>query len=582
MYYKIYLLLSDKLKSKLNLIIFLNLITFFLEFASLAALPIFVTLIIDPKILLNKLSPYFFGSNFLESLNGLDIINFFGMFVVIIFLLKNSFLIFLTYFQSIFFADLKINISSKLFNDYVYSSYLFHLKKKPSELSRNISDDLEGLYAYLSHVISLVKEFLAMFVIFIFLIFLNILATVLISFFLILTLIVYIKKIKPLIKKRSKHNQELRSYITQLIYETFGSIKDLKVKNKEKNVIEYFNSKKILYEKDILYFSFFEKIPRFVLETIAIIFIVFLTLILFNIYQNYAFFFPTLSLLVLATLRFIPAFNSISLSITYLKIYEPSVIAITNILNKNNLLILDKDKNNADEIRGRNNQSIFKSKNFLSLDDLCFSYPNNQKLILKNISATIREGSKIGIIGKTGSGKSTLFHLILGLFKPSSGNIFYKDISIYDNLKLWRTQIGYVSQNIYLLDSSIKKNIAFNFLDEEVDEKKLEKAIDIANLSQKINEMPNGVDTKVGNEGLKLSGGERQRIALARAIYNEPNIFFLDESTSALDATTEDVIMENINKSFKNKTIIMIAHRKTSIDKCDKVWNLKDGSFEVN
>lgn len=582
MYYKIYLLLSDKFKSKLNLIVFLNVITFFLEFVSLGALPVFISFIIDPKILLNKLHPHFFSSSILESLNNLDILNLLGILVVTIFLLKNFFMIFLLFFQSKFFKDLKINISSKLFNNYVYSSYLFHLKKKPSELTRNISDDLDGLSLYLSHVISLVKESMAMFVIFIFLIFLNPLITVLISFFLILTLIIYIKKIKPHIKKRAKQNQELRSDITQLIYETFGSIKDLKVKNKETDVIKHFNNKKISYEKDILYFSFFEKIPRFVLETFAIIFIVLVTLFLFNLNQNYAYFFPTLSLLALATLRFIPAFNSISLSITYLKIYEPSVAVITNALDKNKQLTLDHDKNNHDEISNINNQGIPRYKNFLSLDNVCFSYPDSPKLILKNISATISEGSKIGITGKTGSGKSTLFHLMLGLFRPISGNIFYKDISIYGNLKLWRNQIGYVSQNIYLLDSSIKKNITFDFLNEEVDEKKLEKAIDIANLSQKINEMPNGVNTKVGNEGLKLSGGERQRIALARAVYKEPNIFFLDESTSALDLMTEDIIMDNINKSFNKKTVIMIAHRKTSIDKCDKVWNLKNGSFEVN
>tara|TARA_B100000945_G_scaffold185109_1_gene148421 strand:- start:541 stop:1050 length:510 start_codon:yes stop_codon:yes gene_type:complete len=168
---------------------------------------------------------------------------------------------------------------------------------------------------------------------------------------------------------------------------------------------------------------------------------------------------------------------------------------------------------------------------------------------------------------------------MLGLLTPKSGNIFYKGENIFNNLEKWRKEIGYISQNIYLLDSTIKKNIAFNFLDEPVDEKKIVKAIEIADLKEKISYLPNGVHTKVGTDGLKLSGGERQRIALARAVYREPNIFFMDESTSALDSKTEETIIQNIKNNFKSKTMIMIAHRKSTIEMCDKVLNLKDGSL---
>tara|TARA_B100001778_G_C18195673_1_gene453272 strand:- start:102 stop:611 length:510 start_codon:yes stop_codon:yes gene_type:complete len=168
---------------------------------------------------------------------------------------------------------------------------------------------------------------------------------------------------------------------------------------------------------------------------------------------------------------------------------------------------------------------------------------------------------------------------MLGLLTPQKGNIFYKGSNIFSDLNNWRNKIGYISQNIYLLDASIKKNIAFNFLDEPIDEQKLNNAINIANLEQKIADLPNGVNTVVGNDGVKLSGGERQRIALARAIYREPSIFFMDESTSALDTKTEEIIINNIKYKFKDKTMIIIAHRKSTIEMCDKVLNLKDGSL---
>ena len=168
---------------------------------------------------------------------------------------------------------------------------------------------------------------------------------------------------------------------------------------------------------------------------------------------------------------------------------------------------------------------------------------------------------------------------MLGLIKPTSGGVFYKSENIFHNLKMWRNEIGYISQNIYLLDGSIKKNIAFNFLDENIDEERLKFATEIANLSEKINSLKYGFDTQVGSDGLTFSGGERQRIAIARAIYGQPEIFFMDEFTSALDTKTEDKIILNFHKYLPNSTMIMIAHRKETIQKCDEVWKMEDGNL---
>jgi ABC-type multidrug transport system fused ATPase/permease subunit len=168
---------------------------------------------------------------------------------------------------------------------------------------------------------------------------------------------------------------------------------------------------------------------------------------------------------------------------------------------------------------------------------------------------------------------------MLGLIKPQEGDIFYNSESIFSNLNKWRKKISYISQNIFLLDRSIKNNITFNFLNEDADSKKLETAINIAQLKEKITSLPNGIDTNVGSDGLKLSGGERQRIALARALYRNAEIYFMDEATSALDVNTERLILEAIKKDSSDKTVIMIAHRKTTLDKCDQVLTLKDGSL---
>ena len=168
---------------------------------------------------------------------------------------------------------------------------------------------------------------------------------------------------------------------------------------------------------------------------------------------------------------------------------------------------------------------------------------------------------------------------MLGLLTPKNGNIFYKGENIFNNLqKMEKGNWIHISECLFI-NSTIKQNIAFNFLGEPIDDKKIEKAIDIANLSNKISNLPDGINTKVGADGVKLSGGERQRIALARAIYREPNIFFMDESTSSLDTKTEEIIIQNIQRNFKSKTMIIIAHRKSTIEICDKILNLKDGSI---
>ena len=193
----------------------------------------------------------------------------------------------------------------------------------------------------------------------------------------------------------------------------------------------------------------------------------------------------------------------------------------------------------------------------------------------------IREGETVGIVGETGSGKSTLMQILIGLLNPDSGNIFYKNKDIFNNIKNWHDKISYVSQSTFLLDDSLKVNIAFEGDASKIDEKKVNKAIEIAELKEKVSSLPNGLEENLGTDGVKLSGGEKQRIALARAIYNDKKIIFLDEFTSSLDTKTENKIISNLNTFLKNTTFIIIAHRANVIKKCDKIWELKNGSISL-
>ena len=572
---KLSTILSAKELRKGKLILTLNFLMFILETLSIISIPLFASTLIDPTLVLNKISFYFPESYFLY-LDASNILYISSGFVIISFLLKNSFLLFLLYFQGHFFKDIKINISRKLFSYYVYLPYLKHVEKDPSTLARNITGEIHQLNTYLTELAVFIRESSAVLVIFLILIGAQPLIISLVCILFALIGFVYLRLVKPIVKNRAEQNQLLSKNIFQIIYETFGSIKDIKILMKEKEIVNYFDRDIKILEKNNFYFSVIERLPKIFLELISVVAITVITLVFFNFNQDYSKFFPMLSLVVICVFRFIPAFNGITVSRYYMRLTTPSL----NLLSKE-IKIIDQflDKNLNYPEKNENNINKLDQSNYFDIKNLSFSYSNSKIVQLNNINMSLKKGSMIGITGKTGSGKSTLFHLMLGLIKPKEGDIFYNGESIFNNLNKWREKIGYVSQNVFLLNSSIKNNITFNFLEEDVDSKKLETAINIAQLKKKITSLPNGIDTNVGSGGLKLSGGERQRIALARALYRDPEIYFMDESTNALDVNTEKLILEAIKQDVNDKTVILIAHRKTTLDKCDEVLTLKDGSF---
>lgn len=574
MFSKFYHILGKKNKNKVNFFLFLNLLYFILEFFSLTSLPLFFSFMINPNFITEKFN-FYFKYLFSKEVN-FDLLLILSSFVIIIFLFKNLFFILLTYFQNNFLKKIKLDLSEKFFSYYIKSSYLYHLENNPSILSRNISDEIQGLYTYFFHLSALLREASVILIIFLFLIFVNFNITLIILIFLFVISFLYIKFIKPYLNSKASINQQMRKITTQIIFETFGSIKDLKVLNKENEIIDLFTKKINVYEKNLLYFSYFEKLPRIFLEFFSISLISLICLFYMKSDQNYNILIPTLSLLAVSFMRFAPAFGSIIQSIYYMKLYEPTVDLIFSELKniENNQIYNSKELSKYSR-----NANIVSEKNCLVLDKITFSYPGNKSKIINDISINISRGSIVGIVGQTGAGKSTLFHLMLGLLTPQQGSIFYDGKNIFADLDAWREEIGYISQNIYLLDDSIKKNITFNFIDENCDIMKLRHAIKIAGLEDKVNSLEKGVDSKVGVEGLKFSGGERQRIAIARAVYRNPNILFMDESTSALDDNTEELVMNNLLNHFIGKTIIIIAHRKSTINRCKEVWYLQDGKL---
>ena len=571
MIYKISKIFEKKDFLKFKIILLLNFLTFFLEFVSLGSIPVFVGIIIDSGTSLNKLEEY--GIFYFSEINSQNLIKYLGLIIISIFIVKNIFYFTLVYIQGKFVKNFKIKLSKELLGYYVMSPFSYHMQNNPAKLTRNSIDSLEGLSQFILQGISLFKESLAILVIFTLLVFINPTITIPITLIFSILGYVYLKKIRPLIKKKAEVNENLKVDLIQMVNESFGAIKDIKILNKEKDILEYYDKSRNKLEKNLFYFTVFDKTPKLLLETVAIFVITLSTIIILHFNKNVLDLLPVLSLIVIAIVRFIPAFNGIIISLFYLRVLQPSADIIINEKEK-----IENFKKKSFQIQSQElDNNLNENKNLILLKDISFSYGDNQKDILKNINLKIEKGTIVGITGETGSGKSTLFHIMLGLLSPKTGKIFYKNENIHTNMENWRNQIGYIAQNIYLLDNTIEKNISFNFLDEKIDKERMDFSIKMSCLDDKISELPYGLKTKVGNDGVRLSGGEKQRVALARSIYRNPNIFFMDESTSALDLDTEQRIIKNLKENFSKKTIILIAHRKTTINECDKIINLNNG-----
>ena len=284
---------------------------------------------------------------------------------------------------------------------------------------------------------------------------------------------------------------------------------------------------------------------------------------------------PTLSMFVIAAYRLLPSFNRITEYLGTIAYQKPAVSAIYDDLREIDAYVPEKKAEDESAVKP------LPFENEIKIDNISFHYPDSENLVLDKISFDIEKNTSVAFIGQSGAGKTTLADIILGVLTPTSGHVIADDIVVEDHLNEWHRTIGYIPQNIYLMDDTIAANIAFGVPESEIDKMKLERAVDRAQLRDVIDKLPEGLNTKVGERGVRFSGGQRQRIGIARALYNEPQILVLDEATSALDNETEKAVMSAIDALHGEMTLIIIAHRLSTISNCDYVYKIGNGKAEL-
>ena len=477
----------------------------------------------------------------------------------------------LIWFQSKFAFELQASISNRLFNRYLHQPYKFYLNRNSSELFRNLTSEIEVFTNNgLMSTLTLLKESLVIIGIII-LMFLFEPQGTLIMIALASTFILAFN----LISKRGSSRWGLeRQYFenqrNKHLLQGLGGIKDIKIYGKEIPFIKRYqtnNSHNARINKNQTVVS---QLPKVFLEFIVIITLSAVVVVIIKGGRSQMELIQILGLYSVAAFRLMPSINSIMGCIHGLFFAVPAIKTLGNEFS-----LLNEDAGNLSGLE----QNLTYNKN-IELKNVSFSYITKGKSILSEVNLFISPKKFIGIVGQSGSGKSTLIDIILGLHRVESGEVLADGININKNPSLWRKHIGYVPQTIFLTDDTLKNNIAFGENEDEIDEKRLTQAIESSGLSLYINDLPEGLDTIVGERGVNISGGQRQRLGIARALYRNPSILIFDEATSSLDSETETLVMETINDLLGKKTIIMVTHKPSLLSSCDAVYQIKKGQIK--
>ena len=566
---KLIQILNKKQKLSLLFLMTLTIFAMLLEVASLGLIIPFIKILIE------------------ENLNPkiIEILNFFNvfpstkkqtLFIILsalgfLFLLKVIFLTYFSYAQTKLKAILRVSLSDKLYTNYINRPYTFHLENNSSKLIRNI-DEISFVVEIIHTTITLFLEIIIFLGILLLLLFYEPLGSLFVITFFGIFGFLFFYKIQMKAKKWGEDRQIYAGLRIKLLREGFRSIKEIKILQRVSEIVKIFTSNNKKLSNYELKQNFINTLPRLWLEWLVIVGFILLILFMIFLGKELNQIVPLLALLAAASFRIMPSLTRIMTSIQKIIFYMPSVNSTFNEFNNTEFINLENKNLKREKI-------IIQNK--ISIKNISFKYPNTSSKILDNLNLEIPIGSTIGIVGESGIGKTTLINIILGLIDPLKGNIEVNGININKNVENWQKQIGYVPQDTFLIDDTIRKNIALAIPEDEINDEKIKKVIKEAKLEKFVNGLPDNFNTKVGEFGDRLSGGQRQRIAIARSLYNDPKILIFDEFTNFLDSSTEKEIIDEVNAFKRKKTIIMITHRHSTLDKCDKIYKIDKQGIKI-
>ena len=562
-------------KQKINIVVLAVMIFIggILETLSISAMLPVVWVIIDAEsVQNNKYCQWIMQLLHIQNMQGFIIMLLVAL--MIMYVLKNAYLLLLTSEQNRFISVNRNRLISQVLREFLNRPYEFYLDADIPTVFRLTDSDIPNVFGILMAIISLASE-VVVFVLICGVLIATDWKLVLVLIFIsgIVTLVLF-KVLKPKLNSLGMTNQAIQSRIAKWRIQAIYGIKDVKVLHREAFFADNYESNGKIGAKLNQKYAIINALPRILIETIFMVSILGYLVVCVALGDDMTQMLPTLTAFGLAAVRLLPCVNRINTYLTDISYFRPCLdyvyenMNINEISKKTNQTLLPVDETKTMKLRNR-----------IELKDIVYAYPSTDTLIFNHADMEIPYGKSIGIMGPSGAGKSTIVDILLGLLKVHEGQILCDGDNVFDNYPAWLAQIGYIPQSIYLVDEPIRNNIAFGIADDEIDDNRIWQVLEEAQLKEFIQTLPEGLDTTIGDRGVRLSGGQRQRLGIARALYHNPEILVFDEATSALDNETEAAVMEAINSFHGKKTMVIIAHRLNTIEKCDMIYKVEGGKI---
>ena len=512
---------------------------------------------------------FFFQHTNIDSVEGYLIA--LSFIIAVIYVVKNVYLTFEQNAILSFSYRTRMNLATRLLTTYMNEPYTFHLSKNIAEMQRCLQTDTSQFMSLINSCLQLAVEFVTRLALGVYLFHTSHSITVLIGLLLGLCVFIFFIISKKVSSKLGRQNEFYNAKLFQWINQSLGGIKEVKILQREKYFIDSYrtNYKKVIWGARVN--ELLAAVPKYIVETVAIVGLV-LAIIVKLLFGHGALetFVPQMAVFAVAAFRLLPSVGKINAYVNNVMYTKASLDMIYQDL-------CEIEKNKPIEVEWEGKTENWKFMKGVFAEHITYHYPDSDTEVLHDITLEIPKGKTVALIGPSGAGKTTLADIILGLLPPVSGVVRMDDKNIYENLRSWRQKLGYIPQSIYLSDDTIRNNVAFGIYEDQIDDDAIWKALEKAQLKDFVQGLEKGLDTYVGDRGVRLSGGQRQRIGIARALYHDPEILVLDEATSALDSSTEQAVMESIESLQGLKTMVIIAHRLTTIKNADLIYEVVEG-----
>ena len=573
---KMNVLLDGKQKAKMGGIVVLMIIGAALEACSIGLVIPIITTLLDPEAVN--------GEGYLG-----DIYRFLGMkstsqftivmllVIIAAFVVKNVFLYFQNVVQLRFVYTNQFATSRRMMINFMERPYEYYLNADTSVIQRSITSDVNNMYGLILSSLQLLSEIIMFLVLVIVLMTQDPMMILTIALLLVIVLLVIKCILKPIMIKAGEDNQEYYSGLYKWIDQSVMGIKEIKIANKESYFINEYSKCGAGYVGAVQKYNIYNATPRLLIETVCIAGLVLYLILQIASGKEVAAMITQIGVFAVAAMRLLPSANRINNYLTSISYFEPFFMGVSDNLQEE---INDRNVNyDAEAYEARKEIKKLPVLKKIELKDIVYKYPNTDVLIFNHADMEIPVGCSVGVVGTSGAGKTTIIDVLLGLLNIQEGSILADGVEVREHYEEWLKNIGYIPQTIFMIDASIRKNVAFGVPDEEIDDNKVWQALKEAQLDEFVKGLPEGLDTGIGERGIRLSGGQRQRIGIARALFEDPEVLVLDEATSALDNETEAAIMDSINRLHGRKTLIIIAHRLQTIEKCDMAYRVENGQI---